>query len=62
MSGQHGRLMVGHALVEDGHGEGGHLIVGNGAVRKAPDDEADLVVGQDAAVTLLFNEIDHSHG
>ena len=60
--GQHGRLMVGHALVEDGHGEGGHLIVGNGAVRKAPDDEADLVVGQDAAVTLLFNEIDHSHG
>ena len=54
--------MVGHALVEDGHGEGGHLIVGNGAVRKAPDDEADLVVGQDAAVTLLFNEIDHSHG
>ena len=60
--GQDGSLMVGHTLVEHRHGKGGHLVIGDGAVRKALDDKADLVVGQDAAVTLLFNEIDHSHG
>ena len=43
--GQHGGLVVGHALVEYRHRPRGHLVVGNFAFCKAVNDEADFLVG-----------------
>ena len=60
--GQHGGLVVGHALEEHGHRKRGHLIVRDRAVREAVNDEADLLVRQAETVALFFDQIYHSHG
>jgi hypothetical protein len=54
--------MAGHAVEQDGHGQGRHLLIRDDAAGVGVDDPVDLLVGQLALVALRANDVDGVEG